>query len=197
MTSSFVLYSDYSLFTIMNTLLYYYNILLWIHSIQTWCIWWFSVILMFSSQILSILGKISHPSFVSSNENPWSSCYTPLSSPGPFSWPCLQWVQVLCPSFSCYSVLSTPGPSSWQFSWWAQILGPFSSTLVAGSPWNNVQPSCSNRRPFSVLHCSSSWTVQGLKKFSSQVLVGYSYPVNWLDCCTSAWVILQSVINNL
>ena len=80
-----------------------------------------------------------------------------------------------------------------------EIFALFSSSLVAGSLWNNVRIhcNCSNKYPHPVLPCNLSWIVLGLDTISSHVLAGCipnsgpaDWPCNWTPhCCTSIWVV--------
>ena len=84
------------------------------------------------------------------------------------------------PPASRYSPPSPPRVSSWQIPQRPEIFVPFSSSLVAGSLWNNVHACCSfsNKRPSSVLHCNSSWVVL-------DYYLCNNYPLYWL--CTQSY----------
>ena len=90
------------------------------------------------------------------------------------------------PPTSSYSQSSPPRISSWQFPRIPKIFVPFSSSLVAGSLWNNVLTccSCSNQRPSSVLFCTSFWVVLGCYLCNN-------YPLHWL--CPQPYPLVRGV----
>ena len=84
--------------------------------------------------------------------------------------------------FQLFSFI-TSWRSSWTFPQIPETFVLFSSSLVAGSLWNNVHTccSCSNKRPFSILFCTSSWVVLGCylcKNYSLHWLCPHPIPLS-------------------